>query len=181
MTEQMVTNVGKATVKPRKEVLIQYGDKVTGSPQAIISLHADFREVAPQHGAKTPTEHSNEAHSEDAVADTAAHAAGFISELYDLYEFRDNRAVESFLEENDSLGDLLFEAHGVIREYFGSEVHMALEVVADPEALGDKQLFVLIRTESSPKVAREQLAELDKAWWLETLPATEGKMEVALD
>jgi hypothetical protein len=64
MTEQMVTNVGKATVEPEKEVLIQYSDKVTGSPQAIISLHADFREVAPQHGKKL-TERINEAYGDE--------------------------------------------------------------------------------------------------------------------
>jgi hypothetical protein len=58
---------------------------------------------------------------------------------------------------------------------------MALEVVADPEALGDKQLFVLIRTEHARKVARGLLAELDQAWWLNALPAAEGKMEIALE
>ena len=65
MTEQ-TTHVGRATVKPKKNVLIQYDDVVTGSPQAIISLHADFREVAPQHDNKTLTERFNEAYDEEA-------------------------------------------------------------------------------------------------------------------
>jgi len=65
MTEQ-TTHVGRATVKPKKNVLIQYDDVVTGSPQAIISLHADFREVAPQRSGKTLTERLNEAYDEDA-------------------------------------------------------------------------------------------------------------------
>ena len=65
MTEQ-ITHVSKGTVKPDKEVLIQHREVVTGSPQAIIELHADFREVPPQHGAKTLTERFNEAYDEDA-------------------------------------------------------------------------------------------------------------------
>jgi hypothetical protein len=65
MTEQ-ITHVGKATVEPKKNVVIQYREVVTGSPQAIIHLHADFREVAPEHGGKTLTERFSEAYDEDA-------------------------------------------------------------------------------------------------------------------
>jgi hypothetical protein len=160
MTEQ-TTYVGKATVEPKKEVLIHYDHRVTGSPQAIISLHADFREVAPQHGSKTPTE-------------------GFVGELSSLYEFRDD-SVEGFLVENPSLASLLFEAYKIIPEYFGSEVEMALEVVADPEAPGDRELFVVIRTELPPMKARALLSELDQGWWRDVSPAAEGKMEFALE
>ncbi len=161
MTEQMITNVGEATVEPDKDVPIQYGDKVTGSPQAIISLHADFREVAPQHRRKALTE-------------------GFLGELSGMYEFRDNM-VESFLEENPSLASLLFEAYKIIPDYFGSEVEMALEVVADPEAPEDMELFVVIRTELLPMKARVLLHELDQGWWRDVSPAAEGKMEFALE
>jgi hypothetical protein len=65
MTDQ-ITHVGKATVEPQKEVVIQYSETVTGSPQAIISLHADFREVAPKRGDKELTERLNKAYDEDA-------------------------------------------------------------------------------------------------------------------
>ncbi len=64
MTEQ-TTHVGEAAVEPKKEVTIQYREKVTGSPQAIIHLHADFREVAPQHGGKTLTERINESYDDE--------------------------------------------------------------------------------------------------------------------
>jgi hypothetical protein len=66
MTEQ-ITVVGGATVKPEdKEVLIQYGEPVTGSPQAIISLHADFTEVPPRDDDKSLTERLNESYDENA-------------------------------------------------------------------------------------------------------------------
>jgi hypothetical protein len=113
-------------------------------------------------------------------ADKATLADGIISVLNQLYEFKGDTA-KGFLEENLSLSGLLFEAYEVIRKHFGPEVEMALEVVTDPEALGDKQLFVLIRTELPRKEARAHLAELDQAWWLNALPATEGKMELALE
>jgi hypothetical protein len=115
-----------------------------------------------------------------AFANRATLADGFISVLNQLYEFKDD-SVKGFLEENLSLGSLLLEAHAVIRKHFGPEVKMVLEVVTDPEAVGDQQLFVLIRTELSRKEARAHLAELDRGWWLNALPATEGKMEIALE
>jgi hypothetical protein len=103
-----------------------------------------------------------------------------ISELKERYEFKDGR-VERFIEENPALGNLLLEAYKIIPAHFGPDVGMALEMVADPEALGDRQLFVLIRTELPRPHARMRLAELDEAWWLDALPAAEGKMEIALE
>jgi hypothetical protein len=130
-------------------------------------------------GQKTLNERTKEA-DEDVSTNKVATNDGIISELNQLYEFKGD-SVKSFLEENPSLGGLLFGVQEVIREYFGSEVEIALEVMADPEALGDKQLFVLIRTELPRKVARRHLAELDQGWWLNTLPAAEGKIEIALE
>lgn len=113
-------------------------------------------------------------------ANTAAVRDGFADALNPLYEFRGD-SVRGFLTENPFLGGLLFEARTVIDEHFGSETKTALEVVADPEALGDRQLFVLIRTELPRKDARARLAELDRTWWFDALPASKGKMEIALD
>ena len=116
---------------------------------------------------------------QSAFEDKATLADGITSVLNQLYEFKGDM-VKGFLGENLSLSGPLFEAYEVIRKHFGPEVEAALEVVADPEALGDQQLFVLIRTELPRKEARAHLAELDRGWWLNALPATEGKMEIAL-
>src|SRR5215203_3895299 len=115
-----------------------------------------------------------------AYMDKAALTSEFISALKNLYEFKGSLA-ESFLKENPSLTSLLFAAYGAVHEHFGSGVETALEVVADPEALGDRQLFVLIRTELPRREARVHLAELDQGWWLGALPAAEGKMEISLE
>lgn len=118
--------------------------------------------------------------TQTADAHRGVFADGFASALNPLYEFRGD-AVRDFLAENSFLGSLLFEAHTVIRKHFGPKVEMALEVMADPEALGDRQLFVLVRTDLPRKEARARLAELDRGWWLDALPASKGKMEIALD
>lgn len=44
MTEQ-TTYVSETAVKADKKVLIEHRGVFTGSPQAIIYLHADFRDV----------------------------------------------------------------------------------------------------------------------------------------
>lgn len=97
-----------------------------------------------------------------------------------LYDFRDD-LVASFLEENPSLGELLFAAHKVVYEHFGPEAEMALEVVTDPEAPEDQELFVVIRTKFPPKDARALLSEIDRGWWRDVSPAAQGKMELALE
>ena len=127
--------------------------------------YAWFRFVAPDPSADT---------SEAILAD------GFVSTLKTLYEFKDD-SPESFLRENLALSGLLFRAYGEIRKHFGSEVKTILEVVADPEAPSDGQLFVLIRTELPRREARTRLAELDRGWWLRVLPTADGKVEIALD
>jgi hypothetical protein len=66
MTEQ-ITHVGRAEVKPDTDVLIEYREPVTGSPQAMIELHADFREVAPQEGGKTLAARLDDAYREDVL------------------------------------------------------------------------------------------------------------------
>lgn len=53
-------------MKRDKKVPIRNVKVITGSPQAIISLHADFREVTPKPGGKTLTQRFNEAYDEEA-------------------------------------------------------------------------------------------------------------------
>lgn len=118
--------------------------------------------------------------AQSADANRAALADGFADALNPLYEFRGD-SVRDFLAGNPYLVGLLFETHGVIGEHFGPKTKTALEVVADPEALGDRQLFVLIRTQLPRTEARARLAELDRTWWFDALPTSKGKMEIALD
>lgn len=106
---------------------------------------------------------------------------GTISSLRKLYEFRGGLVVERFLRDHRFLNRLLLDAYEEIREHFGVGTRAVLEVVTEPEAQEDQQLFVVIRTKFPPKAARVLLAELDQEWWMDTLPAAQDKMEFALE
>ncbi len=119
---------------------------------------------------------------EDDPVSIAFNPEGLIRRLRRRYEFRGGTAVKDFLKDNPFLFQLLFEAYDKIREkYFGPRASMALEVVADPEAPRDQQLFVVIQTRFRPKIAHALLSELDRGWWLDALPAAQGKMELSLE
>jgi hypothetical protein len=64
MTEQTTYPVN-ATVGQDGEVSVQHSEPVTGSPQAIIYLHANFTEVGPQDADKTLAERLDEAYRND--------------------------------------------------------------------------------------------------------------------
>ncbi len=118
------------------------------------------------------------------VGKTAA-TDGMISRLNRLYEFRGGLALEEFLQENlhqnRYMAAVLIEAHGVIRDYFGSGTRVILEVVTDPDAPADQQLFIVIRTRFPTKIARDLLSVLRKRWW-RTLPRTaRRKMELDVE
>lgn len=125
------------------------------------------------------------ADSGNSFSDEPALADGLISKLRRRYEFRGGLALENFLrenaQENEHLGGLLLEAYEVIRGLFGPETRVALEVVTDPDAPGDQELFVIIRTKFPPKVARALLSVLDQGWWRNVSPAARGKMELDVE
>lgn len=108
-----------------------------------------------------------------------------ISVLNRLYEFRGGLVLEEFLRnnlhKNPYLAIALVEAHGVIRDHFGSGTRVILEVVTDPDAPADQQLFIVIRTRFPTKIARDLLSVLRQKWW-RTLPQTvKKKMEIDVE
>lgn len=119
--------------------------------------------------------------SEGRFAHRFAVSEGSAVRLRRLYEFRGGLDVDHFLRNNPYLSMLLLEAHEEIRKYFPTGTRVALEIVADPEAQEDQQLFVVIRTRLSPRVAHTLLSVLDQNWWLDVLPRAKGKMEVSLE
>jgi hypothetical protein len=106
----------------------------------------------------------------------------WIGPLADLYQFKDYARVEAFLTAHPSLEKLLIEAHGKIREYFGSDASAALEVFTDYEGDdGDKgPLFAIIDSSLPPDEAFDRLDRLDEEWWLDALPRGEGNLIVSL-
>jgi hypothetical protein len=123
--------------------------------------------------------------NDNPFSDEPGLADGLISRLHRRYEFRGGLALENFLRENlrenEHLGGLLLEAYEVIRDLYGPGTRVALEVVADPDAPGNEELFVLIRSRFPPKVARALLSALDQGWWRNASPTARGKLELDVE
>jgi hypothetical protein len=83
--------------------------------------------------------------------------------------------VEEFLRENlrsdPYMAGVLLEAQGRIHDQFDSGARVILEVVTDPEAPSDQQLFIITRTKFPARIARDLLSVLRQDWW-RTLPRT---------
>lgn len=99
-----------------------------------------------------------------------------IDSLERLYALRRRDEVIAFLSDHPFLVALLEEAHSEIQIYFNSYLQMTLEVVADPEAIDDRELVLFIQTELPPVEALASLDRLDEDWWLEASDASRGKL-----
>ena len=97
-----------------------------------------------------------------------------------LYIFREATEVTSFLEENPFLIPLLQEAYMHIKRHLPHS-DVVLEVVTDPEIMGQKDLVVFIVVEGKAEEASEALDRLDEEWWLNALERAEDKLHIALE
>lgn len=105
----------------------------------------------------------------------------WIESLAGLYSFDDGVSVGRFLRENPFLLTLLMETRKKIQEYFGLEVEATLEVFTDPEAEDSRELFVLIHTGLSSDEEANLLESFYDEWWLDALPAAQGKLVVSAE
>jgi hypothetical protein len=98
------------------------------------------------------------------------------STLEKLYFFRRPSEVKEFLEASPFLKPLLVEAYERIGNCFGPKPEVVLEVVTDPEADDDRQLFAFIQTSLPSEQALDKLDRLDDDWWLDAADRSEGKL-----
>lgn len=96
--------------------------------------------------------------------------------LEQLYVFRKRMEVLRFLDVHPFLVPLLLEAYTKIGKYFGPYPQVFLEVISDPEATDDRQLFAFIGTRLSPDEALDGLERFDEEWWLDTLDEAQGEL-----
>lgn len=85
-----------------------------------------------------------------------------------LYILRGRSEVIKFLVDNPFLFPFLQEAYEQIRNYFGNSAQVVLEVVTEPEVVGEQELVIFIRTNLSPDKVFEKLEQLGEDWWLDT-------------
>lgn len=97
-----------------------------------------------------------------------------IEQLATVYQFKDYTAVRSFLSSHSGLLMLLDEAQKKIKEVFGANTEIALEVFSDPESDVGPKLFALIYTVLPVDQALAQLEHLDQEWWLDASARANG-------
>ncbi|MDQ1261953.1 MAG: hypothetical protein QG575_1134 [Euryarchaeota archaeon] len=106
-----------------------------------------------------------------------SHDMVFLNNKYTLKTAAD---VYDFIGNNPYLLPLLMEAYHRIRNYFPSEI-LFLEVVTDPDEIGDKQLVIYICTDLSPRDAIDKLDQLDDNWWLNASDASDSKLLIQVE
>ena len=98
-----------------------------------------------------------------------------------LYSMRDEPAVRGFLDMHPSLGPALLQASPYLKEHFGEDVEVTLEVVGDPEAEGRQELFAYIRTRLAAEEAYARLNRLDEEWFLDRVAQFHGRFNFNLE
>ncbi len=104
-----------------------------------------------------------------------------LSQVKQLYTFRSEAEVIAFLQRFSFLIALLLELYGKIAEYFGLWPEVVLEVVTEPEAEGQSELFALIRTNLSPSEALACLERFDQEWWLDASERAQCMLNVDVE
>jgi hypothetical protein len=103
-----------------------------------------------------------------------------IQRLDGVYSYRDRGEVLRFLEKYSFLVPLLLQAPGKISDHF-PDPRLTLEVMADPEAVKDRQLLLSIATELSADDAAQRLDRLDESWWLDAVGRAQGKLCIIVE
>lgn len=103
------------------------------------------------------------------ISGEGAHPAEtWIDLLHDLFTVNNYSEVVRFLTQNLFLLPLLLEGRGELESRFGRGVQIRLEVVQEPEAEADRELFVIVRSAGlEPSEALRRLAKFDDEWWYE--------------
>jgi hypothetical protein len=113
---------------------------------------------------------------ESEVADSKAELALLSRE----YGNNDSNLAE-FMGEHPDLFGLLHEAREKIREYFGSDAKVQLDLTADPDDRSSHELFVRIISKLRTKEALHILDRLDEEWWLDASLASHGNMNITVE
>jgi hypothetical protein len=114
----------------------------------------------------------------DREASAQVHEVDFAL-LRDVYEPPDGE-VERFLKSNAFLVELLGEAIPKIRECFGSETKVQLELVKEPDNNPSRLIYARILTTLKPKDALAIRSRFDEEWWFDAVPRAKYLLNFAL-
>jgi len=86
----------------------------------------------------------------------------------------------AFLFRHKFLIPILSEAPEHIRNIFGYETKLSLDLDQDPEGKFE-ELFVVVGTMKPAEEAIDLLGKLDEAWFLKVLPETRNQFNIAVE
>ncbi len=100
-----------------------------------------------------------------------------ISILPQFYKINQPGEVFRFLYDHPGLIEVVLEAVEILRNVFGPDASLELELVTDPEA-DESELFALVEVDMTPEVALQKLEEFDQNWLLDREEITKGLFNV---
>lgn len=109
--------------------------------------------------------------------DLAAERERIIDAVRATYVFADRGQVESFLNEHQSIAELLREAAPYLKRHFGASVTLLLKVGFGDD--GSRTLQALAVWSGALLDAKNALTEFDKEWWLQN--CRRGSGNIVLD
>jgi hypothetical protein len=98
--------------------------------------------------------------------------------LKEIYEISNWYEISQFLKEHPYLMGLLFDAYNKIKEFFGTSIHVRLEIVNDPEIEDETSLCAYIYTDLSVDEALSNLKKLDHEWFLDNAYRARGRFNI---
>lgn len=98
-------------------------------------------------------------------------------------EGRDPDLLAGFLDAHPQITPLLHEAAVAVRDHFGDDARIAIEVYHDPEAATHAELYALIQTPLalSSDEALRRLDAFDEGWWLDAMPRAGGLLTIGVE
>ncbi len=114
------------------------------------------------------------------IVEEAAAATSNLDEVERLYALRQPLQVRRFLGEHDFLVPLLVAAYDVTTRYF-APLSLALEVIADPDSMDDRQLVLFVVLQLTPAEAFAKLQRFDNEWWLDAMDEAQGHLCISLE
>jgi|SRR5215208_2868531 len=99
-----------------------------------------------------------------------------LSALQGIYQFA-NKDVVKFLNKNGFIVELLEEAVPIIKEHFGADVEVFLELSCSHD---NCEVFARIATRLKPKEALAILDRFDEQWWFDVSPRAKCLLNFAL-
>ncbi len=98
-----------------------------------------------------------------------------------LYSLRNASVVRHFLRDHPEVIESLIEARPYLEEHFGPDTRAWLEVVGDPEAADERQLFAYIASGLPVDEAVKRLDAFDEGWFLDHVDRVAGRLNFNLE